>query len=82
LRTNIDPGLPVRTALTGPLALQGLVLGALLLASLALLRRRPWAALGGAWVFLHLSPTNRRYLAAKAGHGAHTLQLPPTGGAG
>jgi len=31
---------------------------------------------------LHLSPTNRRYLAAKAGHGAHTLQLPPTGGAG
>jgi len=25
---------------------------------------------------VHLSPANARYLAAKAGHGAHTLELP------
>jgi tetratricopeptide (TPR) repeat protein len=45
LRTNIDPG-------------QGLVLAALLVVSIVLLRRRPWAGLGGVWVFLHVLPTN------------------------
>jgi tetratricopeptide (TPR) repeat protein len=58
LRTNIDPGLPVRHALSAPLALQALALCALLIASLLLLRRKPWAGLAGAWVFVHLAPTN------------------------
>lgn len=58
LRTNIDPGLPAHNALTAPLALQGLALGALLAASLLLLRRLPWAGLAGTWLFLHLAPTN------------------------
>jgi hypothetical protein len=58
LRTNIDPGLPAYDALSAPLAAQGLVLGALLIASLLLVQHKGWAGLAGVWVFVHLAPTN------------------------
>jgi hypothetical protein len=58
LRTNIDPGLPVQSALSAPLALQALFLCALLIASALFLRRAPWAGFAGAWVFVQLAPTN------------------------
>jgi tetratricopeptide (TPR) repeat protein len=58
LRTNIDPGLPAQHTLSVSLALRALVLCALLIASLLLLRRKPWAGLAGTWMFVHLAPTN------------------------
>jgi hypothetical protein len=58
LRTNIDPDLPVRTALAPDLIAQGAVLAAVAAVGLWQLRRRPWLALGILWCFLHLLPTN------------------------
>jgi tetratricopeptide (TPR) repeat protein len=58
LRVNIDPDLPVRTAASTGLVLQGAVLAGVLALGAAQLRRRPWLGLGVLWFFLHLFPTN------------------------
>jgi hypothetical protein len=55
---SIDPALPVLTQWSGPLALQALLLGALLALGVANLRARPWIAFGVLWFFLQLAPTN------------------------
>lgn len=57
-RLNIDPLLSPETAWTWVLVLQAAVLGALLVAALAGLRRRPGFALATLWFFLWLAPTN------------------------
>jgi hypothetical protein len=58
LRLNIDPDLPVRTAASAGLALQGAVLVGLIALGMVALCRRPWLGLGALWFFLHLLPTN------------------------
>ena len=55
---NIDPALPTLREWTPALAVQAVLLGALLVLGLANLRRRPWLAFGILWFFLQLSPTN------------------------
>jgi protein O-mannosyl-transferase len=55
---SIDPALPVLTQWSGALALQAVLLGALLVLGLANLRARPWIAFGVLWFFLQLAPTN------------------------
>jgi tetratricopeptide (TPR) repeat protein len=54
----IDPALPVLTQWSGALALQAVLLGALLALGVANLRARPWIAFGVLWFFLQLAPTN------------------------
>jgi protein O-mannosyl-transferase len=55
---NIDPALPTLTEWTPALAVQALLLGALVALGIASLRRRPWLAFGILWFFLQLAPTN------------------------
>ncbi|HKQ27397.1 MAG TPA: tetratricopeptide repeat protein [Burkholderiales bacterium] len=55
---SIDPALPVLTQWSGALALQAVLLGALLALGVANLRARPWIAFGVLWFFLQLAPTN------------------------
>jgi hypothetical protein len=55
---NIDPALPVLTQWSAPLALQAVLLGALVAFGIANLRARPWIAFGVLWFFLQLAPTN------------------------
>ncbi|MBI4536508.1 MAG: tetratricopeptide repeat protein [candidate division NC10 bacterium] len=55
---NIDPDLPVHTAPSAGLILQGTVLAGLVALGLAQLRRRSWFGVGLLWFFLHLLPTN------------------------
>ena len=55
---SIDPALPVLTQWSGVLALQAMLLAALLALGVANLRARPWIAFGVLWFFLQLAPTN------------------------
>jgi len=55
---NIDPALPTITEWTPALALQAVLLVALLAIGVFNLRRRPWLAFGILWFFLQLAPTN------------------------
>jgi hypothetical protein len=58
LGMNIDPDLPVHTALNAGLALKGAALLLLLALGAVLAIRRPGLGLGVLWFFLHLLPTN------------------------
>jgi hypothetical protein len=58
LRMNIDPDLPVSTAATPGLLLEGAALILLAVAGAVQLWRRPWLGAGILWFFLHLLPTN------------------------
>lgn len=55
---NIDPDLPLVSALTPAIAIQGLLLGTLFASGMYALRRRPWLGLALLWLLLHLLPTN------------------------
>jgi protein O-mannosyl-transferase len=55
---NIDPALPTLTEWTPQLAVQALLLLALLGLGITNLRKRPWLAFGILWFFLQLAPTN------------------------
>jgi tetratricopeptide (TPR) repeat protein len=57
-RLNIDPTFAEVAGWTWGLAGEALVLGSLLAAGIASLRRRPWLGFGVLWFFLHLLPTN------------------------
>ena len=57
-RMNIDPDLPMMTALSPSLALQILAVIAIVVVALRNLRRRPWLAFAVLWFSLHLLPTN------------------------
>ncbi|MBI3530074.1 MAG: tetratricopeptide repeat protein [Betaproteobacteria bacterium] len=57
-RVNIDPDLPMRTALSPTQALQILAIIVIVVAGLRNLRRRAWLAFAVLWFFLHLLPTN------------------------
>ena len=55
---NIDPALPVLREWTAGLAIQAVLLAALLAVGAASVRRRPWIGFGLLWFFLQLAPTN------------------------
>ena len=55
---NIDPALPTITEWTATLAVQALLLLALLATGVLNIRRRPLLAFGILWFFLQLAPTN------------------------
>ncbi len=55
---NIDPDLPVITALTPLLIVKALGIGALIGIGFAQRKKRPWVAWGIFWFFLQLAPTN------------------------
>lgn len=57
-RMNIDPDLPMMTALSPTLALQILAIIAVVVVGFRNLRRRAWLAFAVLWFFLHLLPTN------------------------
>ena len=57
-RMNIDPDLPVLTALSPTLGLQLLLIVAILVVGLRSLRRRAWLAVAVLWFLIHLLPTN------------------------
>jgi hypothetical protein len=57
-RMNVDPELPVLTAMTPALILQAVAIIAIVVAGLRNLRRRAWLAFAVLWFFLHLLPTN------------------------
>lgn len=57
-RMNIDPDLPMTTALSPALALQILAIIAIVVAGLRNLRGRAWLAFAVLWFFIHLLPTN------------------------
>lgn len=58
LRLNIDPDLAAHLAWTPELAWKLAPILAAIALALWQWRRRPWLALGIAWFFLHLAPTN------------------------
>lgn len=55
---NIDPALPTLTSFDGVLALQTVLLAALLALGILSLKTRPWIGFGILWFFLQLAPTN------------------------
>jgi tetratricopeptide (TPR) repeat protein len=57
-RMNVDPELPVLTAMTPALILQAVAIIAIVVAGLRNLRGRAWLAFAVLWFFLHLLPTN------------------------
>ncbi len=57
-RMNVDPDLPVATAMTLTLSLEIALLAAILFAAFRNIRRRSWLAFAALWFFLHLLPTN------------------------
>ena len=57
-RMNVDPDLPVLSAMTLPLLLQSVAIVAIIVAGLRGLRRRALLAFAALWFFLHLLPTN------------------------
>ena len=57
-RMNVDPDLPVATAMTLTLSLEVALLAAILFAAFRNIRRRSWLAFAALWFFLHLLPTN------------------------
>jgi len=57
-RTNIDPDLPMTTALSPTLALQILAIIAIVIVALRNLRRWAWPVFAVLWFLLHLLPTN------------------------
>lgn len=57
-RMNVDPDLPMMTTLSPVLALQILVIIAIVVVGIRNLRRRAWFAFAALWFFLHLLPTN------------------------
>jgi hypothetical protein len=58
LHINIDPDLPIYSALSTAVFLKATMLLALLLLGVFQLRARPWLGVGVLWWFLHLVPTN------------------------
>lgn len=57
-RMNVDPELPVLTALTPVVILQMTVIAAIVVLGLRNLQRRAWLAFAILWFFVHLLPTN------------------------
>ncbi len=57
-RMNVDPDLPVSSAMTLPLLLQSAAIVGVIVAGLRNLRRHTWLAFAVLWFFLHLLPTN------------------------
>jgi tetratricopeptide (TPR) repeat protein len=57
-RMNVDPDLPVLSAMTLPLFLQSLAIVAVIVAGVHGLRRRALLAFAALWFLLHLLPTN------------------------
>jgi hypothetical protein len=55
---NIDPDLPIITALTPLLIIKALSIAGLIVVGLAYIKRKPWLAMGIFWFFLQLAPTN------------------------
>lgn len=57
-RLNIDPALPVLSSWDAALAVQAVLLLALVLLGTLSLKTRPWVGFGLGWFFLQLAPTN------------------------
>ncbi len=57
-RLSIDPDLAAAQGWTLLIAVEAVILCALLLSGIVAMRRRPWLGFGVLWFFLHLLPTN------------------------
>ncbi|OGQ93990.1 MAG: hypothetical protein A2521_04410 [Deltaproteobacteria bacterium RIFOXYD12_FULL_57_12] len=57
-RLDIDPDLPVLTALSLPVVAEFCLLLLLVVVAICWYRRMPWLTFGVFWFFLHLAPTN------------------------